>query len=80
MKQYQTESARLRALPSDAPADVRKQQEWRVAGLLELVKAAHDEALRAQRAQLEAIARQRAQTVLPEIHGYVWYFERKKSQ
>jgi hypothetical protein len=80
MKQYQVESARLRALPSDAPADQRKQLEWRVAGLLDQVKTAHDEATRAQRAQLEALARQRARTVSPEIHGYVWYFERKRPQ
>lgn len=78
LKEYQTESARLRALPASASPEDRKELEAKVHDLLQQVQAAHETATKAQREQLAQQARQRARTSQPEIHGYVWYFERRK--
>jgi len=77
LKAYQAESARLRSLPVSASADERKQLESHVNGLLQQVQAAHEVATKAQREQLAQRARQRARTGQPQIHGYVWFYERK---
>ena len=77
LKEYQTASARLRALPSSASTEERKQLESHVNDLLQQVQAAHETATKAQRDQLALHARQNARTRQAEIHGYVWFFERK---
>ena len=80
LKEYQAESAKLRALPSEAPADERAKLKARCADLLDRVKSAHEDATRAQRHLLEERAKHRAQAIRPQIHGYVWFFERKKAE
>ena len=57
LKEYQTESARLRPLPSNASPDDRKQLESKVHDLLQQVQAAHETATKAQREQLAQQAR-----------------------